>query len=238
MKKSCRFLYLIVQLTIALLVGALVSPLSIHPAHATTLKVTATTSTIPVIQITAPAIHITNGGVYAGSVVPAFLDGTALPFLYCVDILRDLYIPGTYSTTVTFNGMVHDHSVVNMGRVAWLLDKYASSAASDPTKMQTAALQAAIWAVIYGDQFTLTGGPSTVLSQYDTYINALNAALLTGGGTASVANYAWLSPVSPVYGEMQGLVTRVSEPSSTLLLALALSGLFGVGWWHHKRSQE
>jgi hypothetical protein len=238
MKKSCRVPYLIVQLTVALLVDALVSPLGIHPAHATTLKVTATTSTIPIIQITAPDIHITNGSVYAGSAVPAFLDGTALPFLYCVDILRDIYIPGTYSTTFTFNGMVHGKAVVNMEQVAWLLDKYASAAASDSTKMQTAALQAAIWQVIYGDQFTLTGGPSTVLSQYNTYMNAFHTALLTGGGTASVTNYAWLSPVSPVYGEMQGLVTRVPELSSTLLLALALSGLFGVGWWHHKRSQE
>ena len=73
MKKSCRVLYLIVQLTVALLVSALISPLGIHPAHATTLKVTATASTIPIIQITAPAIQITNGSVYAGSVVPAFL---------------------------------------------------------------------------------------------------------------------------------------------------------------------
>lgn len=227
MRKSWRVRYTGVQLTAALLVGVLASLLGIHPVYASTLNITATVSNVPIVNITTTQgslpIQIINGNIHGGSIVPAFLDGTPLPFLYCVDMLHDIYIPGSYSTSVTFDGKVHGQPVSNAGQVAWLLDQYASSASGDPNK--TAALQAAIWEVMYGNQFTLKG-PSAVLAQEQVYLQNV--------GTAPVTNYAWLSPVSGTTLQ-QGLVTRVPEPSSTLLLALALSGLFGVGWWHFKR---
>jgi hypothetical protein len=227
MKKSWRVQYRGAQLTAAMLVGALASLLGIHPVYASTLKITATVSNISIINITTTQgslpIQIINGNIHGGTLVPSIMDDTPLPFLYCVDILHDIYIPGSYSTSVTFDGKVHGQSVSNAGQVAWLLDQYASSASGNSNK--TAALQAAIWEVMYGDQFKLNG-PAAILNQEKIYLQNV--------GTAPVTNYAWLSPVSGTT-LMQGLVTRVPEPSSTLLLALTLSSLFGINWWHFKR---
>jgi hypothetical protein len=165
--------------------------------------------------------------------VPSSLDGTALPFLYCVDVLHDIYIPNTYyATTVNDQGIVHSTPVQHADQVAWFLDQYADSAMGNAT--QTAALQVAIWEVIYGKQAIQLHGPQSVLNELASIQNR-------GSGTASVAHYAWLSPVSvnPYTQQsalMQGLVTRVPEPSSTLLLVLALSGLLALGWWRGQRT--
>ena len=230
MKPSWRVRQRVVLLTAVLLVGIFAHLLLPHPVSASTLNITAHVSHIPILNITTTPgplpIQLLHGNVYGGSVVPSALDGTALPFLYCVDMLRDIYIPDTYATSVTFDGKVHGQPVAHADQVAWLLEQYAPAAAGSATK--TAALQAAIWEVIYGSQFALNSGPAGVISQYQTY--------LTDVGSASVTNYAWLSPVSPVYGPMQGLVTRVPEPSATLLLAGALGGLGVFAWRRRHRA--
>ncbi len=242
MTKSCRVRQMVARLTAILLVGALASLLGTHPAHATTstLAITATVNNLGVIDITVPdangnPVHYPQA--YAGSIVPSFLDGTALPFLYCVDVLNDIYIPTPnshstatgYSTNVTFDGKVHGNYVNHATQVAWLLDRYASEVLNDKTK--SAALQAAIWEVIYGGQFTLNNAQnSTVYTLYNGYFSS------AAGQSTSIENYAWLSPIDNSNGHrMQGLVTRVPEPGSTLLLALALSGLCGFGWWRRMR---
>lgn len=253
--KSCRVRQ-ITRLTAALLVGALASLLGTHPARASTLNISAgaisnlrtlnitTTTTCQDAQNCLP-IQSINGNVYAGSIVPSSLDGTPLPFMYCVDVLRDIYVPGIYSTEVRTDAQIHGktvgdsvgNSLVTASRVAWLLD-HAYSASSPLSLNASAGLQAAIWEVIYGTQFTLNSAQEgEVITQYNSYITALNTAVAAGTATASVSNYAWLSPTSAncVPGNTcQGQVTRVPEPSSTLLLTLALSGVFGICWWRKR----
>lgn len=219
---------LIARLTTALVLGLCVGVLSLPSAQASTLTINANVSNLSLINITTSPgplpIQVLSGNVYAGSIVPASLDNTPLPFLYCVDMLHDIYVPGTYNASITFDGTVHGTAVAHADQVAWLLDQYATSASGNAT--QTAALQAAIWEVIYGDQFTLNGAQA-ILNQAALY--------LTNVGTASVENYTWISPVSG-NERMQGLVTRVPEPSSTLLLGFALVGLICVTWWRARRT--
>src|SRR6266446_10545668 len=98
-------------------------------------------------------IEVLNGNVLGGDITPASLDGMPLPFMYCVDASRDIFVPGTYAATVTSNGTIHGTAVSHADQVAWLLGQYATDASGNATK--TAALQAAIWEVMYGNQFTL-----------------------------------------------------------------------------------
>lgn len=244
MTKSDRVWRMVTQLRVMLLVSVLASLLSTSPAHASSmLSITATVHDVGLINV---HIDVTNsfgtltynGNVYAGNIVPSYLDGIPLPFLYCVDVLHDVYVPTPnphststgYSTVVTFDGTVHGQPVNNAAQVAWLLDTYAFDPTISNDKTKSAALQAAIWEVIYGpQQFTLLGD-ATVLALYNTYYTS------SIGHTASVENYAWLSPTDNLtHSPAQGLVTHVPEPGSTLLLALALSCLSGVSWWRRKR---
>ena len=225
MKKFCRVQQMVARLTTVLLIGTLASLLGTYPAHASTLNITASVpiniSPYPNIGTIDFTYQDTPYQAYAGSIIPSYLDGNELPFLYCVDIVRNIFIPDSYETSIRYDGKVHDQWVANADKVAWLLDRYASSA---DTTRETAALQAAIWEAIYEGDFELNLATTAadILAYYAIYNHNVGHAL------TSIPNYTWLSPVDPTRTpqEMQGLVTRVPEPGSTLFLLIYKGLLF------------
>ncbi len=150
----------------------------------------------------------------AGSIHLSYLDGVLLPYLYCVDIDRTIYVPGTYDYTVTNSGIVHGAPVNNAEEVAYLLATYGSDAGNDPIK--SAALQAAIWHVMYNFDLGDDSRNDPLRDYYNIYI--------TNVGQGDVSQFTWISPVSGST-KYQGLVTRVPEPTLILLLGIGLAAV-------------
>jgi len=202
------------------------------------------------IQINDPNGHGLSGTYGGGVFTGGYLNGTALPWIYCVDIPDHVYVPGDYPTassnnngtiagsTANFNatGITGNpipqgtqEGVTNAKNVAWLLYTYAASATDYQHQV---ALQGAIWNQIYGVTLTgCTGGGC--VSIYNTDLAALSAAI--SGGTVGnyVGNFTWLSPSGSDSNNVdQGLITQVPDGGMTLML---LGGaLVGVGTLRRK----
>ena len=170
----------------------------------------------------------------AGSFDVSKLNGTELPWIYCVDLYHYISLNGSYPNAVVRNdGVVNGSPVSNAAKVAWLLDTYAAGAAGNAAK--EAALQGLIWKAIYGSSFTFY--PTS--SQDDYYVPWLNA----GFGTGSVSKYLWLTPDSRCLNDScyapdckQGLVTYQPVPDAGSTLVLLGAALAGLGAW--RRSQR
>lgn len=160
-------------------------------------------------------IEMNTGTVGGGSIVVSSLNGNTLAWVYCVDIIDDVYVPADYPNTIVRNdGIVNGSLVNNAGEVAWLLDNYAVAAEGNAN--QQIALQAAIWHVIYGNaEYLVNTAP-----QYSTYSADLTAL---GSNTDPLSDINWFSPKNTSDTVYQGLVgPTVPEPMSILLLATVL----------------
>jgi len=160
-----------------------------------------------------------------GSFDVSKLNDVVLPYLYCVDLNSTITLGTTYNDTVVrTDGYVKNGYVNNASQVAFLLFAYANDASG--TAYKEAALQAAIWEVIYGDNFTLASTNSTdIKNQYDSYIKGI--------GTHNVAAFRWITPQTGTT-MYQGQVTgggsgeNVPIPPTAWLLGAGLVGLIGL----------
>lgn len=186
-----------------------------------------------------------------GPISPSTLNGVALPYVYCIDIPDNVYVPVDYKhSTVTNNG----YAIVgpgnpqsngglaltpNAGTIAWLLTQYALTAT---TTTKQDALQAAIWTAIYGYNtpgYRLVVTNSAVFQQMQTDLNNTGSSTVTlaYAGTAPVSNFYWLSPGDGSSTIYQALVTAnvggatltAPEPSTFAIAGLGAMAFVAYG---------
>ncbi len=193
------------------------------------------------------------------AIMSGTVDGQAYQ-LYCVDLTRAISHNHTYGQSLLTNDGTLSHGAItindngtpldedddfpewnvtpyvvpNKEGIAWLLQQFSDAAsASEDTRL---GLQAAIWKVEYGDDFTLNpvGTSAAALAAYLEYYQ--NGYLLNGPNTADPSDVNWITPsasAGSAFGDLgQGLAAVpvqshvVPEPSS---LALMILGLMGSG---------
>lgn len=157
-------------------------------------------------------------------------DGFAQSFYsYCVDVSQNLADPQTV-TPRSSDGFTN--GVIDGGaKAAWLFNTYAADIRANThtssANIQAAALQVAIWEAMYDPSANLGGGnfilntTGAINTQAQTYLSSLYAGV-NGGYLTGVATI--LEAISPHAGQDQ-IVARVSEPSTLLLMGVALLAL-------------
>lgn len=143
---------------------------------------------------------------------------------YCVDLNHYINVPGTYGVDpvdqmVNWSGL---GGATNAGGIAaWLYNTYAQGAT---TAEEKAALQLAIWNVLYDRDLNVnlanTGFWATSTSGV---LGQANAWLATVGSNSSDATWLRLTDGSSNY--TQDLMGPVPEPGTLLLLGGGLSAL-------------
>lgn len=174
----------------------------------------------PIYMVDTAGVRHTEG---AGSFDTSSLNGSNLPYLYCVDLFHTISPGGTYNNTgVTTNGFVQGSLVNNAIQVAWLLHTYGVNGQGN----KAIALQASIWHVIFpAYSLDTTRASASQIAKYNSYLGAIP----TTGIPDYVNNFLWISPGingnSRVY---QGQVALAPIPGSVWLLGSGLLGLIGL----------
>ena len=178
----------------------------------------------PTIWISGSSVGTIYGA--AGDFQNSTLNGNALPWLYCVDVLHTVSPPGHFpSASVSSTGVVNGSTVNNANEIAYVLLHYGSNLSNQ------GAVQAAIWKLEYGGSINYISGDGT-LSDASTYVSAAQSY----SGPSLVSQLDWLTLTSNC--QTQGLVAdppsvAVPEPST-----LAIAGLAGLGMLLYARKRH
>ncbi len=178
----------------------------------------------------------------SGSVTPATLNGQALPFMYCVQYLVDVAVPGTYNTVVTQDGTINGTMLTNAAEVSWLVTNLAPTAI---TADQQAGLQAAIWYEVSGGGvggFRIGKNSGNINADYlaDLAKLGISSPDTSNGYTSTLAapisNLLYLTPFNANGTAAQGQVTLAPEPSTVVMAGTALI-VVAFGQWRWRRAK-
>jgi len=162
--------------------------------------------------------------------VPPTPDGLTAEFLaYCVD--ANNWLTSSQTVTLRSSDALESPGVTDAGeKVAWLVNTYAPVVHATGTNTDAAGLQVAIWAALYNNNGSLTGGPfalnttGVVAQRAQFYLDALFS------DPANRSTALWLD-VPLRQGQGQLTMSPVPEPGTIALLG---SGLL-VAWRARRR---
>jgi hypothetical protein len=181
-------------------------------------------------QVTVGGTNSSNihGTVMAGEMgwqwIGAAPEGFANSFYaYCVDLGN--YVTSTQNVQPRSSEGFTNGVINGASKAAWLFTEYAATVHASGSAVSSAALQVAIWEAMYDTKNDLTKGAfnangtsSQILNVASQYLTALYSA---NWNTVAVI----LNAGSSTGGGQDQITTRVSEPSTLLLLGAAFFGI-------------
>jgi len=183
---------------------------------------------------TGPKMIKTRAGSFTTKVTG---DKERVDLTYCVDLL-------TVASNTKFELDLVKVDSGAFGRAAWLFNEYAETnetLSGKPGRRARAALQIAIWEVVYDTDGVVNSGSIISFDRISTKVldltqAYLDASLAAGGGSLATGR-GLLIDYEQEGSRPQDQITAIPEPGSLGLLGLGMAGLAAVVSHRRRRAE-